>query len=74
MIDQVLADHDWQALALRSAEKKARSLRNEDRQTARHKLGQYLSRRGFDYETIQSVVDQVIEEASEDEYFPMHDE
>ncbi len=41
------------------AQKKARQLKGLDRQTFRQRLGGYLARRGFDYDTIGPVVDQL---------------
>jgi regulatory protein len=61
IIDEVLAEQDAVPLALRAAEKKVQSLRGTDRQTFRRKLSGFLMRRGFDYETVRTVVETLIE-------------
>jgi regulatory protein len=48
--------------ALLAARAKARTLKVEDYQTFRNKLGGYLHRRGFDYGVISKIVKQVWEE------------
>ena len=42
------------------AEKKVKSLRQENRTKARLKLGNFLGRRGFNWETIRAVVDELL--------------
>jgi len=46
-------------LARRAAEKKAHSLRNLDYATFRRRLGQFLLRRGFPYETARALVEEL---------------
>jgi len=49
--------------ARRAAAKKARSLRNLDYATFRRRLGQFLLRRGFPYETARALVDELWRES-----------
>jgi regulatory protein len=49
--------------ARRAAEKKARSLRNLDYRTFRRRLGQFLLRRGFPYETARPLIDELWRES-----------
>ncbi len=62
IIDQVLEDLDTTTLAMQAAQRKLRSLRHEDETSFRRKLGNYLTRRGFDYETVRTVTDTLIEQ------------
>lgn len=65
IIDEVLSELDPLSLARSAAESKMRSLRGKDEQTVRNKLGGYLTRRGFDYETVRTVIDEVLDEAND---------
>jgi regulatory protein len=65
IIDEVVAEIDMMDAARRVAQKKAASLRGRDRQTFRRRLGGYLSRRGFTYETVNMVVNELIDEFSD---------
>ncbi|MBN1661330.1 MAG: RecX family transcriptional regulator [Anaerolineae bacterium] len=56
-IDQVLEPIDASDGAYRSGRKKAEQLRNVDHDIFYRKLGAYLARRGFDYETAREVTD-----------------
>jgi regulatory protein len=58
-IEQALTDLDEQALAYQAAVKQSRKLAGADWQSFQKKLFAFLARRGFDYETIQPVVQQV---------------
>ncbi|NDJ86759.1 MAG: RecX family transcriptional regulator [Chloroflexi bacterium] len=60
-IDVALTDLDVIPLAMAAAEQKSRSLRAADQHSFRRKLSSYLARRGFDFETISTVVDSLIE-------------
>jgi regulatory protein len=62
VIDEVLADFDSGDAAYQAALDKARRFRGLDRRTFREKLGSYLTRRGFDYETVRDVIDRLIRE------------
>jgi regulatory protein len=62
VIDEVLADFDSGDAAYQAALDKARRFRGLDRRTFREKLGSYLTRRGFDYDTIRDVIDRLIRE------------
>jgi regulatory protein len=58
----VVADEE---VAHRAAAKKARSLRNLDYATFRRRLGQFLLRRGFPYETARALVDELWRESQQ---------
>jgi regulatory protein len=62
IIDQVLEGLDADDAAYRAALKKARSLRQLDTRTFRDKLGAYLVRHGFNFDTARSVIDRIISE------------
>jgi regulatory protein len=57
IIERALGTVDVVDSAYRAAEKKVRQLRNEDEQTFRRKLMDYLARRGFHYEVAREVID-----------------
>jgi len=59
-LDEVYDVHDSVAVARSLAEKKAASLRRLDPMVARRRLVGMLQRRGFDYESIKPVVDEVL--------------
>jgi regulatory protein len=52
--------------ARRAAEKKARTLHDLDYPTFRRRLGQFLLRRGFDYQTAHTLVDELWRERQSD--------
>lgn len=56
IIDQALAGFDDDAAAAALAARQAPKLSKLDYQTFRHKLGQFLARRGFSYDTIKPAV------------------
>jgi regulatory protein len=56
----VYAEHDSTAVARNLAQKQASRLRKLDPMTARRRLVGMLQRRGFDYESIRPVVDEVL--------------
>lgn len=62
VIDEVLADFDSGDAAYQAALDKARRFRGLDRRAFREKLGSYLMRRGFDYNTVRDVIDRLIRE------------
>lgn len=62
IIDLVLADLDSYESAYNAAQKKLNSLRGKDQFTFRRRLSGFLGRRGFDYGTINDVVQNLIEE------------
>lgn len=57
-------DRDDSAAARAAAQRKAWQLRNLDRRAFRQRLGGYLGRRGFGYETIAPIVDALWVEVS----------
>ncbi len=72
IIEEALADFDTEDAAYRAAAERARRLRGSRRQVFSQKLGSFLQRRGFDYQTSRSVVEQLCEElnAEDPEFFP----
>jgi len=56
----VYSEHDSTAVARQLAEKQAPRLKRLDPAVARRRLVGMLQRRGFDYESIKPVVDQVL--------------
>ena len=59
-VEDAYESSDSVAVARQLAEKKIAVLRKLDPQTARRRLAGMLQRRGFDYETIKNVIDQVL--------------
>jgi regulatory protein len=66
-IQDALADLDPHDLAYRAAQPQARRQRGQTRRSFRNKIGSFLQRRGFDYETIHTVVEQLITELETDD-------
>ena len=62
VIDQVADVIDDHNSAYRAARNKARSLPKSDYQSFRHRLGEYLKRRGFSYGVINPTVERVWQE------------
>lgn len=62
VIDAVLTDLDAQDGAYQAALPKARRLGGQGKQAFRQKLGAFLARRGFDYDTVRAVTDRLIDE------------
>jgi regulatory protein len=62
VIDQVADVIDDDNSAYRAARNKARSLPKSDYQSFRHRLGEYLKRRGFSYGVINHTVERVWQE------------
>ena len=56
-----MADFESFEPALRAAQQKLRALRGLDERTFRQKMGSYLARRGFGYDTIREVCDHLLE-------------
>jgi regulatory protein len=59
-LDQVYESHDDLAAARRLIEKKVPSLKRLPPETARRRLAGQLLRRGFDYQTIRPLIDEVL--------------
>lgn len=59
-LEKVYDVHDSLATARQLAQKKAPSLRHLDSMTARRRLAGMLLRRGFDYDTVRPVIDEVL--------------
>jgi regulatory protein len=60
---QAVAAAAEEEAARRAAEKKARSLHNLDYPTFRRRLGQFLLRRGFPYDTARALVEELWRES-----------
>jgi regulatory protein len=58
-VEAALADYDEEDAALRAASKRAERLAGLDRQVFNKRLGDFLARRGFNYEVSREVVEQV---------------
>lgn len=58
-IEAALADVDETNAVQQAAEKKARQLANFPEMEFKRKLGQFLQRRGFPYESVRTVVDEL---------------
>lgn len=67
-LEEIVEPHD---AAYRAAQQRIRTLRGLDHRSFRQKLGAFLQRRGFGYETINDALRQIISEIEEDdpEYF-----
>lgn len=66
VIEQVLTDLDETAAARHAATRQARRWRHLPEEVFRVKLGQFLQRRGFHYEVIYPVIDEVWQALSTD--------
>ena len=66
-LGDVYDSHDSVAVARRLAEKQAPRLKKLDPAVARRRLVGMLQRRGFDYESIRPVVDEVIGRGTSDD-------
>lgn len=65
ILDEAVEDTaDEEASAMAAARKKLKSLKNLEYNDFRQKLGAYLARRGYDYETITSVVNSLWREST----------
>ena len=71
VIDDVLADVDAFGVAYRAATSRVSRLRGSDHETFRQRLYNFLQRRGFSFDTIRDVVEQLIDEleTEDTEYF-----
>ncbi len=63
VIDQVVADVDDEDNAYRAAQSRAHRLPDSDYQGFRHRLGEYLKRRGFGYRVINHTVERLWQES-----------
>lgn len=59
-VEEVYEPHDSLAVARKLAQKKAASLRKLDPLVARRRLAGMLARRGFEYEIVRPVIDEVL--------------
>jgi regulatory protein len=62
IIDEVLTDLDTTDAAYQAALPKARRFSGLDKRAFREKLGAYLMRRGFDYDTVRETTDRLYSE------------
>lgn len=69
IIDEALAEFDANDAAMRAARKKLRyySRQAETAQEFRQKMGGYLMRRGFNYDSVRTVIDTLLAELSLDD-------
>lgn len=76
LIETVLAETNPRDSALRAAQTALRRWRGQTRAAVRQKLGAFLSRRGFDYETVHEAVSALIEQLEDEqpEFFAPDDE
>ncbi len=65
IIDQVVGEIDDEDSAYRAALGKTRRWSRSDYQDFRHRLGQYLRRRGFNYEVLNHTVERVWQEGGD---------
>ena len=66
IIDQVLKELNEDDAALQAATRKARSLSQLPKELFQQKLGQFLQRRGFHYETIRHATEEAWRQLNED--------
>lgn len=66
-IDEALAEIDPTEAAYRAAKDKARRLSGSTKPDFRKKVGGLLARRGFNYDTARTVIDQLIEDLTEED-------
>lgn len=59
IIRAVLESYDTHDAAYRAAQNKARSLKHADRQTFHQKVSSYLQRRGFGFDVVRDVLEQL---------------
>ncbi|HGJ65931.1 TPA: regulatory protein RecX [bacterium] len=62
VLEEFIDDLDQLDTAVKLAQKKMLSYKNDDKISARRKLQSFLVRRGFDFDTIRKVVDKVLNE------------
>ena len=67
LIDEIFNDtekivHSELELARKLVQRKIEKFKNEDRQTVYRRLGGFLSRRGFNYDTIKKAIDEALKE------------
>jgi regulatory protein len=67
VIEAVLGELDVRASAYRAAQGKVRSLRRLTAEQFRAKLGAFLVQRGFGYDIVREVIEQMIDEINENE-------
>jgi regulatory protein len=74
IIESVLNDLDAHASAYRAAQSRIHRMRHLSRYEFRQKLGAFLARRGFQYDTANEVIGQLIAELEEDPDYFANDE
>ncbi|MBN1564465.1 MAG: RecX family transcriptional regulator [Anaerolineae bacterium] len=75
IIETALADVEAHDSAYRAAQERLRRLRGLEQHEFRNKLGAFLTRRGFGYDIVRDVIDQLINEIEEDQpEFFVHEE
>lgn len=74
VIEEALTGYDEQTAAEEAAAKAVRRLRRFDNPTFRRKLIGYLRRRGFFYDTIQPIVEELVVERASEEIWEENEE
>jgi regulatory protein len=67
IIEDVFAEFDAHDSAYRAAQEKVRRLRGVTQNDFRNKVGSFLARRGFGYDIVREVIDQLIRELQEEQ-------
>jgi regulatory protein len=67
IIEGALAEIETHDSAYRAAQGYMRRLHGLDQYTFQHKLGAFLARRGFEYDIVRDVIDQMISELEEEQ-------
>jgi regulatory protein len=67
IIEEVFAEFDAHDSAYRAAQEKVRRLRGATQNDFRNKVGAFLARRGFGYDIVREVIDQLIRELQEEQ-------
>ena len=67
IIESALAEMDAYDSAYRAAQERVRRLRGVDQEDFRQKVGSFLVRRGFGYDIVREVVDNLIRELEEEQ-------
>lgn len=70
IISEVLGDVDDYNNAYKVAQTRIQRFKGTDIDTFRKKMGSFLQRRGFNYDTTKEVVNQIIEDSEEDFFSP----
>jgi len=67
IIDEVLADLDTDEAAYEAAKDKAKRFRGYDKRAFKEKVGSFLVRRGFDYNTVRDALERLMNDLQEED-------